>query len=569
MKKLTALCLALCLLLSAIGIASAEATAADVVAMIAAIDGATIENEAAIDAAYYAYYQLPEEERANVTNWDTLLQIREELPKAYIVGERQGTRLPWHKLRIGTYSYTSALWTDKNMQEVADSGVDFIVQAQGPSTEILELAEKYGVGLFFHRGAYNFPVSQYSDFGKVSTDITPLTEEQLRERITDNAISTGYADHSAIWGWEMIDEGNSYGFPQIGQDLPIYEELLPDWTPFLNLYPNYCNYASVGTLFYELYVRKLHEYVDLDYTSIDHYMYMDTTGMGLLPCLINNLDVVAKIDKELGKETWVTIQANSSTNKPMSINKMKLQAYVCLAYGAKSITWACWDDAGWWNYNIMDADGNPTQRYYDVQSVNADLTALGPVFMRYTWNDICAIGDVYGALDLDVEFGDRAGVKEEYRELYGYLTQEEFDALETGTNYTDTLYLNRNPGKTRKIKVDKDFLAQNDVNMDQDTFADFAVDQEKAAVLIGHFVKSVGEGDAIMLVNITDHNFLKKNTMVEDPNIDLSCAVTFTVNQPDAVVTCYVKGIPTVLEPVDGVYTVHLNTADAAFVTVE
>ncbi len=563
MKKLVSLCLVLCLLLSAMSFASTETTAADVTAMIAAISGATLENEAAIDAAYYAYYQLPEEERANVTNWADLLALREALPVAYVVGERQGTRVPWHKLRIGTYVVTR--WSDEDMKLLADAGIDFIAAASPNSAEALDMAEKNGVGLILSAGYYGLPSLHYWNCMSTEAAAAAVAPTMMKLRQTFEA---NVVDHPAIWGIDLVDEPHVEGFAMLGRDNMLYQELEPDWMTYINLLGNYVSNFQSGARSYEQYIRKFHEFVDVDYTCFDHYMYGTSTLSNLHP-YINNLDIAAKVDQELGKETWVVIQANSNVGKPLSINKMKLQAYVAMAYGAKSINWACWADSGWYAFNILDAEGKPTQRYYDVQSVNADLNALGPVYMRYTWNDVCAIGDVNGALALDFDFGDAYGVKEEYLDMYGYLTQEEYEALDVGNGYTDGMYHNPQSGKTKKIKVDRDFLEQNDVTMDQTTFTDFAVDQEKAAVLVGHFVKSAGEGEAIMLVNMTDHNFLKKNTMIENPDIDLSCAVTFKVADPDAVVTCYVKGIPTVLESVDGVYTVNLNTADAAFVTVE
>ncbi len=574
MKKFVSLTVLLCMLLSMMSVASAEVTAADVVAQIAAISGATIENEAAIDAAYYAYYQLPEEERANVTNWDALLALREDLPKLYIVGERQGTNLPWHKLRIGTYCYPSVLWNEEDVKTLADAGIDFIAAASY-NEELMNLLQQYGVGAFVNASSYGLPGYNYGGFfttGSTYYEYAPThTAEDMQAAAETNVVL-----HPAVWGIELKDEPNAIEFIHQGRDMAVLDEMFPTMTSYINLFPNYATAGHLGTVTYEQYIRLLHERTDIDYTCYDHYMYSATERkFGNLAGYINNLDVVSSVGKELGKETWIVIQANSVTDKaPLGINRMKLQAYVALAFGAKSLNWACWSDAqGWFNYQVTDAEGNPTQRYYDVQAINADLHALGPVFMRYTFDTTCAIGDVYAVETEGAHIGAEINLKVDPT-TSGIYTQEEFEAMDTGVPYNFTehgeglYYYGNMATKLSKYRVDNEYLTKNDVTLGQDVFADFAVAEPKAAVLIGGFHKSVGEGSAVMLVNISNINFTK-GSIYEQRDIDVPAIVTFRVNDPDAVVTVYVKGIPTVLEPVDGVYTVALNTADAAFVTVE
>jgi len=79
-------------------------------------------------------------------------------------------------------------------------------------------------------------------------------------------------------------------------------------------------------------------------------------------------------------------------------------------------------------------------------------------------------------------------------------------------------------------------------------------------VLVGHYNKNVGEGEAYMFVNCNDIWFKTENT----------ATVTFKTADPTSLVTAYVKGIPTLLTPDEnGVYTVQIHGADAVFVTVD
>jgi hypothetical protein len=93
----------------------------------------------------------------------------------------------------------------------------------------------------------------------------------------------------------------------------------------------------------------------------------------------------------------------------------------------------------------------------------------------------------------------------------------------------------------------------------QESLSELAVD-DKNALLVGHFEKNVGEGEAFMFVGVSNYRFTK----------DQLVTATFKTADPDAMVTAYVKGEATRLSPdANGVYTVEVVNADAVFVTVE
>ena len=80
------------------------------------------------------------------------------------------------------------------------------------------------------------------------------------------------------------------------------------------------------------------------------------------------------------------------------------------------------------------------------------------------------------------------------------------------------------------------------------------------SLIVGHFRKNAGEGEAYLFVGCRNYNFKAKQTS----------SVTFSAASPDAVITAYVRGIPTRLVPDEnGVFTVEVKNADAVFVTVE
>ena len=213
---------------------------------------------------------------------------------------------------------------------------------------------------------------------------------------------------------------------------------------------------------------------------------------------------------ENDKDFWIVIQANSRNDQtkpavPLSLQQLQTQAFIALSYGVRSINWACWQP-GWWSYNIYDGNGNRTEQYEKVASVNEDIKRISPVYIRYKHLDTCTLGRV------DRDRGD----------MVRYFDNE-FDS-----NI-----------KFKNLKVDG-----------------------LSFVIAGYFEKNVGsKGAAMMFANVSDK-------MCDNlyPNI---AKISFEVEDPDAVVTAYIMGYPKVLEPVNGVYSFNLDNAEYAFVTIE
>ena len=70
---------------------------------------------------------------------------------------------------------------------------------------------------------------------------------------------------------------------------------------------------------------------------------------------------------------------------------MRFQAYTALAYGAVAINWACWT-AGWWHNFILDKEGNKTEQYAKLQTVNRELRRFGERYMDFRSVDTHLLG---------------------------------------------------------------------------------------------------------------------------------------------------------------------------------
>lgn len=471
-----------------------------IVDMIDALPAASLESEAQIEAAYAAYSGLESEVKGQVTNLDKLITLREEVADLYEDTSRKGSRVDRSKILIGTYCLN--FWDEAHVKEVADCGIDFIAAA-GYSPEFMDNLAKYGLGAFVSVGNFGYPMWRGGDRPMGSEPLTPPFDVAYFETFAENAKAI---DHEAIWGIELVDEPYT-------EDFWFYNDLTQsifknheDYEVYINLFPNYANSDQLGSKTYEEHSAEYVKQVDIDYISYDHYMYSSDGSVGFKDS-IENMRIVADDCRESNRDFWIVVQANhpdSSGQTFTSTDQLRMQANTALAFGATVINWACWNP-GWFYNNIVDSNGNKTEQYDKVQLVNSEINTLSPVFMKYKNLDTNIIGRKH---------------------------------LECG-----------------------DFYRNDDNVIDQDVFVDVSMSEHtESSVLCGYFEKRIGEGSAMMFVNITDPLCEEKNPTV----------VTFKVSDPDAVVTEYTSSGSYILRPnADGIYKIEIMNAEYAFVTVE
>lgn len=488
-------------------------TASEIVERISNIGEATLENEDEIEAIFVDYFSMEESEREKVTNYDVLAQARLDITKLYNTEKKAGDNIDRSQLLIGTYcfNYTG----EDSVKLLADAGIDFIAGGSN-NVEMLDMFEKYGVGAFVSAGYLGIP-SWRGSIRNVGEHQEPsFTIETFKE-----AVNASTFDHPAMWGLELVDEPHSDDLPFIGEEETAYEEVNPDKLVYINLYPNYGSSEQLGAHTYAQHVLDYVAAVDTDYISYDAYNVdlqnhdnLHQGGGYLFDRAICNLKDVADPCRETGKDLWVVIQAGSWLSEPcLTKAQLQIQAYPCLAFGAKVINWACWK-TGWFtdSTNMVDANNEPTDAYYNVQSINKDLEYLEPIYMRYTNVDTTLIN---------------------------------------GAEYIQGVHYGR-----------FDFATQDDMVLDQDVFKDIKVSYKKAVILAGYFEKNDGSGEAMMFVEGTD-GFARENQ-------DELHSIRFSLDDEDAVVTAYYPDFAQRLERAsDGTYVINISNAIGVFVTVE
>ena len=88
----------------------------------------------------------------------------------------------------------------------------------------------------------------------------------------------------------------------------------------------------------------------------------------------------------------MVLQVNSSQPDVwISEKQLRFQANCALAFGARTIIWACYC-AGWWYNHVLDKTGAKTQQYEKLRRVNQELHRMGESYMRYRHVDTFFVG---------------------------------------------------------------------------------------------------------------------------------------------------------------------------------
>ena len=278
------------------------------------------------------------------------------------------------KLNLGVYCLAPYARSEKHIRELAESGLDFVI-CINYDKPMLDLFEKYGVGAFVHGIVPGWGGGGAGKFA--STCPIEVYEKKASE----------FVDHPAIWAIDVGDEPSSLDFPHYGSVIEALKEHFSDKLLYLNIYPSYGMLATAGKeqakreLGTDTYAKYLDAYarnVDLPYLSIDHYLY--SSG---LDAFLSDLSDASALVKKHGKELMIVLQVNS--NSPdvfVSTEQLRFQAWCALAFGARSVAWACYSP-GWWHNCVLDKNGMKTEQYGKLKTVNHELHRIADKYMTY------------------------------------------------------------------------------------------------------------------------------------------------------------------------------------------
>ena len=284
----------------------------------------------------------------------------------------------FEKFHIGAYCLGASARDEAHVVDLSECGIDLLFGINYDKP-LLDLLHKYGIA-----AVVNGVVPGW--FGADGRNAGKLRYINTIEKYIDGA--RRFSDHPAIIGIDIGDEPSSLDFPYYGK---VVTELSPYFESkllYLNIYPSYGMKADAGDKqakrelgadSYRDYLRSFCENVPLPYLSIDHYPYSSN-----LDLFLRDLTDASEICRAYSRPLMTVLQVNSNDeNVFLSAEQLRLAAYCALAYGARTISWACYSP-GWWYNNVLDRDGNKTEQYEKLKEVNEELRNFTPEYENYT-----------------------------------------------------------------------------------------------------------------------------------------------------------------------------------------
>ena len=297
-------------------------------------------------------------------------------------------RMDRSRMQIGVYHLRKYARTEAHIKDLADCGVNFVI-CMDNDRPALDLFQKYGVGAILSGIVPGWWGGMGDNAGTLK-DVHPLSEYE--------ECAAKFQDHPAVWGIDIGDEPSCWDFPYYGKVLEKAEEVFPNQFAFINLHPYYApgpregGYpvkGALGTSSYEDYIDRYCKNVPADYLSYDFYYLQPAGGV---QNAYANLRIVADACLQTGRDMWITCQVNSLDPKAwVSLGQLRFQAFSSFAFGAQCFTWACYT-AGWWDNQVVDKEGNKTQQYDKLKTVNAEIHRIGKRYMEYTRKTTTGVG---------------------------------------------------------------------------------------------------------------------------------------------------------------------------------
>lgn len=291
------------------------------------------------------------------------------------------------RLNIGAYYLSLQASTPEHVRDLARCGIDVIVNMRNDCVA-LDLLAQNGVHAIVSGIVPGW-------FGGDGSNAGTMSEKNPLEKYV--LAAEKFEDHPAIIGIDAGDEPSSLDFSHYGKAIDMIHQHFPGKFAYLNIYPSYAVKGSntpqeiaaqLGADSYEAYIECYVRNVNTPYICFDYYLYSSD-----LPGLYESLTTVSKACRKYDRDMWMVLQVNS--NRPdvfVSENQLRFQANCALAFGARTVIWACYC-AGWWYNHVLDKQGNKTEQYDKLKRVNEGLHSLGEAYMKYRHVQTHFVGD--------------------------------------------------------------------------------------------------------------------------------------------------------------------------------
>ena len=268
------------------------------------------------------------------------------------------------------------LLTQKNINEIAEAGIDVIVtggDSECPKSilSLMNFADKAGVKVI--------PI----DYRWIKTIEKP-TQKTVAAII--KKIVKDYSNHPALIAYGVYDEPAAGLFPILSTYTKEFERNDSAHPPLINLLPSYGSPIQLGASNFREYIRKYIKIVNPLVLSYDYYPFRD--GATLFEGWHNDLKIVREESRNANIPFWIFVQSEGIKGglKVPTREEIFWQATTALAYGARGILWFCYWTPPYEaeskmpekHYSAMiDINGKRTPIYSYVKEINLFLQKTG------------------------------------------------------------------------------------------------------------------------------------------------------------------------------------------------
>lgn len=282
-----------------------------------------------------------------------------------------------HRIAMGAYILAPDAQDEAHVRDLAACGIDFLAGTACPPA-LLDLLHRRGMGAMQAGAAPGWWGGDGKNAGQLHL-VNPITAYE-------QAAATWH-EHPAVWGIDVGDEPAMQDFPHYGEVFAAVPGLYGGRQAYLNIYPQYGWLAGqtdenvrrqLGTDDHRAYIDAYCRCVPADYVCFDHYMYASSVTAAL-----EDLRTVSDACARYGRDLWMVLQVSSSDEaQPLTENQLRFQAYAAMAFGARTLLWACWSP-GWFHHHVLDEQGRKTQQYDRLQRVIRDIHRLDGPLLAY------------------------------------------------------------------------------------------------------------------------------------------------------------------------------------------
>lgn len=276
---------------------------------------------------------------------------------------------------------------EDDVRALADAGIDIIymtwLRDEGSrSAEQLEWLEKYGVKSW---------INDYILNSELEKGISPSTARKM---------ASEYMASPAFAGNYLLDEPSCDRFPALKKICGAYHDIFPDKSMYVNLLPNYAPASCYPDGSFREYVAEYCRQFDTPMVSQDSYPINIENGAKVINRdYFEGLNVTAEAARDYGRRHELYIYStcdniNDCKRYLPSISDLRFEAYSSLAYGAKTLSYFCFDTPPCAKRSpsyAMRKLGHATELYYRGKELTREIGLLSEIYVKYRWIKACSV----------------------------------------------------------------------------------------------------------------------------------------------------------------------------------